>query len=107
MNMIVGHCHGRSPLQQLKSQKLQALNSVHRPIRSELFCNIFFEASATAVMILLRDSVFLVLSISVVFPFGAFLGYLQPIFSLCSLSNNEKSFLAILNTFFIIILNYH
>ena len=92
INMTAGHSHGRNPLQQLKSRKYQALDSFHSPIRSELFRNIYFETSATAVMILLRDSIFLILPISLVFPLGAFLGYLQPIFLLCPFPQQRQSF---------------
>ena len=92
INMTAGHSHGRNPLQQLKSRKYQALDSFHSPIRSELFRNIYFETSATAVMILLRDSIFLILPISLVFPLGAFLGYIQPIFLHCPFPQQRQSF---------------
>ena len=74
MNMIVGLCHRQSSLQQLTPETPQALKSFHSLFRSELFGHICFEGRATTVMILLRGLIFLILLISIFFPFGSPLG---------------------------------
>ena len=75
IKLIVGLCHRRSPLQELKCESHPALKSFHSVFCSELFGPIFFEARATKVMTLLRGLIFFVLPISLVFPFGSPLGY--------------------------------